>query len=331
MDTKPDNTINRRIAAGLCPSCGVPNTTGTYSCDDCREKSRTRNRDRQTRIRESRMAACLCIVCGGARTDERVTCQTCIDKYGPGIARRTRDRAQRAKQAGLCVTCAAEPAEAGHTRCAACAEARRPGEAQRARKTRELRIAAGSCGTCGGPKESEARECDGCAVKRSAAGASTASAARRVADGKCRYCTQPALPESDQCAHHWVNKILHTRVGATAGNALTPIMLTKFQQQEGKCFYTGVPIAMGSTASMDHVWPTSRFPLLVAEPANLVWAASHINYMKRDALPDELLVIARAIIERADKIVAKHAEVAGLLQATLPPPAPPLPWTPPAL
>jgi hypothetical protein len=59
----------------------------------------------------------------------------------------------------------------------------------------------------------------------------------------------------------------------------------------GQCFYTGLPIEIGSTAGIDHMLPVSRAkvfgPQKVFHPDNLVWADKRINILKGDMTPGE--------------------------------------------
>lgn len=59
----------------------------------------------------------------------------------------------------------------------------------------------------------------------------------------------------------------------------------------GKCAYTGIPIEVGSTASIDHSIPVCRAhvfgPSKVWHPDNLVWCHKSVNYMKGQMTGDE--------------------------------------------
>jgi len=61
----------------------------------------------------------------------------------------------------------------------------------------------------------------------------------------------------------------------------------------GKCFYTGLPIEIGSTAGLDHAIPVSRArswgEAAIYSADNLVWAHKAINYMKGDRTSDEFI------------------------------------------
>lgn len=65
----------------------------------------------------------------------------------------------------------------------------------------------------------------------------------------------------------------------------------------GRCFYSGLPIEIGSTAGLDHMFPVSRAasfgPSKVFHPDNLVWTAKGINRLKGDMTADEFHVWLR--------------------------------------
>lgn len=60
---------------------------------------------------------------------------------------------------------------------------------------------------------------------------------------------------------------------------------------DGRCFYSGLPIDIGSTAGLDHNIPVSRVSAwgeaVVYAPENLVWCHQGMNYLKRDMTGDE--------------------------------------------
>jgi hypothetical protein len=59
----------------------------------------------------------------------------------------------------------------------------------------------------------------------------------------------------------------------------------------GFCYYSGLPIEIGSTAGLDHMLPVSRAavfgPSKVFHPDNLVWTDRRINMLKSDMTADE--------------------------------------------
>jgi hypothetical protein len=65
----------------------------------------------------------------------------------------------------------------------------------------------------------------------------------------------------------------------------------------GYCYYSGLPIEIGSTAGLDHMLPVSRAaafgPAKVYHPDNLAWVDKRINRLKGDMTADEFYVWLR--------------------------------------
>lgn len=59
----------------------------------------------------------------------------------------------------------------------------------------------------------------------------------------------------------------------------------KLQEQNKKCYYTGLPIDLGKNASLDHIFPSSTHPEKRADIENLVWVDKRINYLKSSMQP----------------------------------------------
>jgi 5-methylcytosine-specific restriction endonuclease McrA len=72
-----------------------------------------------------------------------------------------------------------------------------------------------------------------------------------------------------------------------------------------------MPIEPGTTASLDHILPRSKYPHLQDEPTNLVWVHRDVNAMKDDADPlDDASPLFRVINpEIAARIKALAAAV----------------------
>jgi len=126
---------------------------------------------------------------------------------------------------------------------------------------------------------------------------------------KCRH--RPALIKRTQCTHCQMGSIIReafkydrakNAAGATAarGTCYVPqfsleVRAKWVEQVIGKwtgfCCYTGLPIEIGATASLDHCIPISRAgtfgPGKVYSPENLVWCHKAINVLKGDMTADE--------------------------------------------
>jgi hypothetical protein len=107
-------------------------------------------------------------------------------------------------------------------------------------------------------------------------------------------------PTTPKCRYHFTYAILHNflpRVEPTMVEAVA----AKLEQQEFKCAFTGVPLVPGKNASLDHVYPKLKYPVIAAELTNLVWVDATFNKMKLDADPNDPVVaaiFAPAIVEK---------------------------------
>jgi len=74
-------------------------------------------------------------------------------------------------------------------------------------------------------------------------------------------------------------------------------LLELFNNQQGRCVYSGEPIEIGKTASLDHIVPcmggNNRERITTIE--NLQWVSLRINYMKRELSEDEFLNLCQKV------------------------------------
>ena len=197
-----------RIAAGLCPRCGVqPPAPERTVCGGCAEKRNRASRARDARLRKAglprrdparakayerkrarreaadRRAAGICVPCGKApAAPERTTCDECLEK------RRAADRARYAagKAAGKPYG-GADPAAK-----------RRSGRARSKRRQKE-RNEAGLCIRCGKhPPVEGGTTCAPCRERRQAA--ERRQYAERRTAGLCTRCGGPVHDGLSRCA-----------------------------------------------------------------------------------------------------------------------------------
>ena len=199
--------VAERLAAGLCPKCGkCPPGPDRSVCDACAEKGRAAGRARDARLR----------VAGRPRRDP--------DRAREYERERSRRKAERRREAGLCGKCGRNPVPPGHRACEPCAAKRRaadriryaearaaglqyggkPAAAKRkaariaSRKRHAARRAANACTRCGRrPPVAGGPLCKPCrAARREAARA--LYAARRAAS-LCVKCGAPANDGGARC------------------------------------------------------------------------------------------------------------------------------------
>ncbi len=197
-----------RLAAGLCPRCGVqPPAPERTVCDGCAEK-----RNRASRARDARLRAA-----GRARRDP-----TRARAYERKRARR--EAAER-RAAGICVPCGKAPAALERTACGDCLEKRRAADRARyaagkaagkpyggadpaakrrsgrikSKRLQKARTEAGLCIRCGKhPPVEGGTTCAPCREKRQAA--ERHQYAERRAAGRCTRCGGQVHDGLSRCA-----------------------------------------------------------------------------------------------------------------------------------
>lgn len=317
---KPDmtsSTRQNRDLLNLCLTCGASRDGNGRYCLSCKAKNAVYNAGKTDSIKGRRKEAGLCLRCGGVRDGKTQTCQPCIrrsieeqkDRKARGLET-TRDRRQAA---GLCLDCGGAK-EATASRCVPCQANQE--QYRDKRKALEGRLTGVTCLNCHRPRDQETKLCSVCS--QSAAAASRNWRTRRAEDGsRCMYCTEPRWHESTSCRTHFTEKIVHNfGIGKEHVERITK----QLEDSNFTCFYTGLPLVPGVNASIDHVSPRSKYPELTACLDNLVWCDRQVNNLKTSLTVPELLDRCHAIVERADRIMAKHIQVSSLPQPlTIPP------------
>jgi hypothetical protein len=129
-------------------------------------------------------------------------------------------------------------------------------------------------------------------------------------EGFCPNCQhRPTLPHRKHCAQCLCRAQVkeafkrdrkRTGIASRAGISCycdgycTAWISEVVERFDGKCFYTGWDIELGSTAAVDHKIPVSRIgrgwsSAVVQHPDNLVWAHKAVNVMKADMTDGEFL------------------------------------------
>lgn len=73
----------------------------------------------------------------------------------------------------------------------------------------------------------------------------------------------------------------------------------KLIQQEFRCPYTQRELFLGVNASIDHIYPQSRFPEKANELSNLEWVDRSVNETKRDRTPSEFMSLIDEIASQS--------------------------------
>ena len=112
----------------------------------------------------------------------------------------------------------------------------------------------------------------------------------RQAAGTCVGCGDSAVlaamvgNQNALCEACYYRKTANRRLGSPR---YAPLLREKFLAQDGRCPYSGESLTLGLNATLDHILPTSRYPELRGDPANVEWVIDWVNLMKQDATPDE--------------------------------------------
>lgn len=94
------------------------------------------------------------------------------------------------------------------------------------------------------------------------------------------------------CETCYLKKAAYRRCGSKRS---WTVLKEKWDEQEGRCSYTGEKLIMGQNASVDHILPVSRFPEKKADKSNIEWISMEINTLKGTRTKDEFTTLVKAI------------------------------------
>jgi hypothetical protein len=87
--------------------------------------------------------------------------------------------------------------------------------------------------------------------------------------------------------------------GANNRNIDIKFLSELYEQQNGKCFYTGLPINFDdSSASLERIDSNEGYI-----ESNIVWVHKNVNIMKRDLTYDDFYNVCRLVVENKKEIV----------------------------
>lgn len=136
---------------------------------------------------------------------------------------------------------------------------------------------------------------------------------RRISNGRCESCTQPAT-HGIHCEHHWFK-------GFAYSHRMTPhlpcVQMLKdlWAEQGGLCAMTGEPLVINSgvrarswnSASIDH--KVARANGGTNSKDNLQWVIFAVNAAKADMPQDDFVTICRKVVAHADNRVVRLRKV----------------------
>ncbi len=109
----------------------------------------------------------------------------------------------------------------------------------------------------------------------------------RSEKGKCRRsatCKSPLAGETKYCLKHWLALLKNNNHGNLKANKELDL-LEIWNEQKGRCYYTGIKLIPGKTSSLEHLLPISRGGSNKKE--NIKFVHLTINCMKRDMTEEE--------------------------------------------
>jgi hypothetical protein len=159
-------------------------------------------------------------------------------------------------------------------------------------KLRRGRQSRGLCPICEEPKSATTIYCD--RHDRSARQHLSDKKMGRVERGVCIKCGKrpPVNSVIPRCMICYMKDASYK---AVMTNRFWPILLLKYQQQDGRCVYTNDIIVLGQNAHLDHIFSRARCPEKLDDPFNFQWLTRTANMMKQEQSHDEFLASVTAI------------------------------------
>ncbi len=288
MDKK---VYDQRKALGVCVVCAIPllQNSPTIRCASCAQKKRDTQRESQRRIQDHRKQEGLCYACGKAPAFVAGgRCQECVK-----LARQRAARKETAyKQQGRCKLCGL-PSDDGYKVCSPCRRKRLKYDVALRERYEQRNV----CTACGRPKEVAGKMCELCRKKRKNHYQKRSQWC--IDNGLCYECPVGqekkalALGKRPLCFDCWLEASAKNRTGDPANAA---ILLRLWDQQNGRCAYTGVELIPGMNASVDHKVPVTRGG--GNEESNLHWVEFRVNTMKYNQTHEEFLATCRLVVSR---------------------------------
>ena len=118
----------------------------------------------------------------------------------------------------------------------------------------------------------------------------------RKRSGQCVGCSSSDMVTSVHCRKCWFKNAAAARCG---GRQNVDQVLSLWEEQNGRCYYTGVELVPGDNASLDHQIPRSRGGKDVID--NLKWVSDASNMMKFNMTHEEFIDACRNVADRFSK------------------------------
>jgi len=103
-------------------------------------------------------------------------------------------------------------------------------------------------------------------------------------NGTCKSCTKTKLKDSNWCLYHFIRHILslgdYKLLTQYERDYYTEVMIDKLEEQNYKCYISGITLIPGVNANIDHILPKKHYPELTLDLENLAWIDSLVNSVK---------------------------------------------------
>jgi hypothetical protein len=268
---------------------GTTKSCGCYQRDRASEigKGRPKNpegRMTSVRLRRHRKAQGLCPGCAGQPAEGYVSCAECLLKGRPAHRRHQAKRNSERIRGNLCRSCGGVK-EDGFASCLSCRQRQRLAN----KRHHDAMVGRGGCSACRKEGTEPGTVCPSCRatylnLKK-----------ERISRGLCFRCGNVAFTGKKHplCRTCWFKGKAASHTG-TARNWKEIEAL--WEQQGGKCAYTGLPLIPGENAALDHVLPKSKGGW--NHVVNLQWTRKEVNLMKNDLSHSEFLAFCHLIVSR---------------------------------
>lgn len=197
---------------------------------------------------------------------------------------------------GLCRNCGQPRSDTAKVYCPDCISRAKPLINIREKR---LRIS-GLCSDCGKETIDSRVHCEACLSKQREY---RTNWKKQVPRGFCTRCKKnrclPQLIDAKLYMRSCQECYLRHAASAQLGSSKYYYsLLSKLEQQQWQCAYSGDKIVLGVNDSMDHIVPKSRKPDLAKDPSNIQWVTRVVNRLKNNLMHDEFLELIRRIHNR---------------------------------
>lgn len=197
---------------------------------------------------------------------------------------------ERRKALGLCVYCGKEPLIEGKTLCISCRDKKTADSSKRYATAKLNNL----CGYCNEQPSNGLRYCDKCRIDRLKRDALRRR--ERAERGLCVTCGKDKAEQRTLvCELCTLKQMAKFHLGSFKNHKQ---LWELWKAHEGKCAITGVPIALGGWASLDHIIPVSKGG--TNDTCNLRFVHLWINRMKMDMMDDDFIPLLEDFLKSAN-------------------------------